>query len=87
MVEIGKEFWKSCGPTSLLKQGHLQPLVCDHVKAAFEYHQGQRLYNVSGQSMPVLSNQRSEEVFPDVQKEPLVFQFVPTASCLVTVHH
>jgi len=40
----------------LLKQGHLEPVVQDHVQTAFEYVQRWRLYNLSGQSMPVLSH-------------------------------
>ena len=34
--------------------------------------------------MPVPGHPYSEKVFPDVQREPPVFQFVPVASCLVT---
>jgi len=54
---------------------------------AFKYLQGWRLHNLSGQPVPVLSHPHSEKVFPDVQREPSVFQFVPIASCPVTRHH
>jgi len=53
----------------------------------FEYLQGWRLHNLSGQPVPGLGHPHSEETFPDVQMEPPVFQFVPIASCPVTGHH
>jgi len=39
-----------------------------------------RLHNVSGQPVPVLSHPHIKKVFPDVQREPSVFLFVPIAS-------
>lgn len=35
----------------------------------------------------MLSCPRSEKMFPDIQREPPVFQGVPTASDPVTGHH
>jgi len=35
----------------------------------------------------VLGHPHSEKVFPDVQKEPLVFRFVPADSSSATGHH
>ena len=52
---------------------------------AFEYLQGWRLHNLPGQPVPVLSHPHSKKVFPDVQTEPPVFQFVPFASWVVSV--
>ena len=54
---------------------------------AFEYLQEGRLNNHHWQPMPVLSQPLSEEVFPNVQREPRVFQFVPIASAPGTGHH
>lgn len=42
--------------------------------------------NLSGQPVPVLSYPQSEKVFPDIWKEPPVFQFVPIASDSVSGH-
>ena len=80
MVEAGRDLWRSSGPTPLLKQGHLGQVASDHVQIAFEYLQGWRLHNLSGQPVPVLGHPHSKKVFPDVQREPPVLQFVPTAS-------
>ncbi|KAK4806816.1 hypothetical protein QYF61_005612 [Mycteria americana] len=81
MVEVGRDLWRLSCTTPLLKQGYLEPVAQDHVQTAFEYLQGGRLHNLSGQPFPVLSHPHSQKVFPDVQTEPPVFHFVPTASC------
>ena len=52
-----------------------------------EYLQGWRLHNLPGQPVPVLGHPHSEKAFPDVHREPLVFQFVPIACWPVTGHH
>lgn len=54
---------------------------------SFGYLQGWTLHNLSGQPVPVLSHSYSEEIFPDVQAEPSVFQCVHINSCAVTGHH
>ena len=81
------DLWMSSDPTHLLQQGHLEPLSQDHVQMAFEYLQGQRLHNLSGQPVPELSHPHSEKAFPDVRRESSVFQFVLIASGPVTGHH
>jgi len=43
-------------------------------------HQGWGLHNLSDQRVPVVSHTHNKKVFPDAQREPLVFQFVPIAS-------
>jgi len=48
-----------------------------HVHTAFRYFQEHSL----------CSQHHSEKVFPDIQKEPLVFPFVPSASSPSTRHH
>jgi len=68
----------------LLKHGHLELVAQDHV---LEYLQGWRLHNLPGQPVPWLGHPHREKVFPDVQREPPVFQFVPTASGPATGHN
>ena len=87
MLEVKRDLWRSSGQHRLLKQDHLQPISQDHVQMAFEYLQGWRHHNFFGQPLPVLGHPHSSTVFPDVQKEPLVFQFVPVASCRLIGHH
>jgi len=38
-VEVGGILWRSYGPTTLLKQGHLGPVAQDGVQTALEYFQ------------------------------------------------
>jgi len=78
---------RSSGPTTLLKQGHLEQVAKDGVQMTFEYLQGQMVHNLSGQPIPLLIYPHSEEVFPNVKMGPPVFQCVPTTSCPVTGHH
>jgi len=87
MVEVGRELWTSSGPTFLLKQGHPDPVAQDHIRRAFGYVQGQRLHNLPGQPVLLCGHPDSEKAFPDVQREPAVFQCVPVASGPVTGHH
>uniref|UniRef100_A0A8B9Q4U4 Transmembrane protein 19 n=1 Tax=Apteryx owenii TaxID=8824 RepID=A0A8B9Q4U4_APTOW len=86
-VEFGRDLWRSSSPTLLLKQGHLEHVAQDPVQVGFEYLQGWRLHNLSGQPVPVLCHPHSKEVFHYVQLELPVFQFVPIASCPVTGPH
>jgi len=51
------------------------------------YLQGWRVHSLSGQALPVLSHPHSKKVFPDVQLEVLVLQFVPADSGPVTGPH
>lgn len=82
-VEVGRDFWKSSGPTFLLKKGHLEQVAQDHVQVAFEDLQGGRLHNHSGQTVPVLCHSHSKEVLPEVQMTPPVFECVAIAFVLV----
>ena len=77
IIEVGSDLWRSLGPTPLLKKGYLKLVAQDHVQMSFEYLQGWRLRNLSGQAVQVLSHPHSEKMFPDIQGEPPVFQFVP----------
>lgn len=60
-----------------------------HIQIASEYLQGGRIHNISGQPVSVLTHSASEKVFPDVEREFLVFWFVfvPIASGPVMEHH
>jgi len=58
----------------------------DHVQTAFKYFQGRRLCNLPGQPVPVLSHSHSKKkLFPGVQMDPSVFQFVPIVQVLTGV--
>jgi len=72
-VEVGRELWRSSGPTSLLNQGCLEPVAQDHVQVAFEYLQGWTLCNLPGEPVPGLSHFHSEKTFPDVHMAAPVF--------------
>lgn len=41
---------------ALLKQAHVEPVAQDHVQLSFDYLQGWRLHNFSGQSVLVSSH-------------------------------
>lgn len=45
MAGVGRDFWRSSDLTSLLKQGHLQPVARDHVVTISEDLQRERLHN------------------------------------------
>lgn len=66
--------WRSTGPTSLLKQGHLEQVAHGCVQTDFKYLQAQRLYHLHEQPVVVLGYPHSQKVFPDIQREPLLFQ-------------
>ena len=59
----------------------------DRVQTGSEYLQAWRLHDLPGQPVPARGHPHSENVFPDIQMEPPVFQFVPTAPGPVTGHH
>jgi len=54
MVGVGRDLCGSSGPTTLLKQGHLQQAAQDFVQAGLEYLQRKRIHKLSGQPVPVL---------------------------------
>jgi len=88
MSGVGRDLCGSSSPTLLLKQGLLQQAAQDLVhQAGAEYLQRRRIYNLSGQPVPVLRHPQREEVLPHVQLELPVPQFVPIAPCSVTGHH
>lgn len=58
------------GSNPQLKQGHWELFAQANVQMTFEYLQGQRLHNLPGQPVPVLSYPHSEIVFSDYQMDP-----------------
>lgn len=51
---------------------------------AFEYVQGGRFHNISGQPVPVFSPLQSKNVFPHIQMEPPLFQIAPTTFLILS---
>jgi len=37
MVGVGTDLWRSSAPTTLLKQGHVEPVAQDHSQMAAEF--------------------------------------------------
>jgi len=59
MAEAGRHLWS----IPLLKKGQLKPAAQDCVQMDFECLQGQRLHNLSGQPVPMLSHPLSNNIF------------------------
>lgn len=58
-VEVGRDFWRTSGPTTLLKQGHREQVAQEHIQTVFVYFRKGRNHNVSGQPLPVLHHPHS----------------------------
>lgn len=89
MVEFGRDLWRSCGATFLLKQGYLKLLAQSQVQEAFQCLQGGILHNLPGQPLPVLSHSPSKKMFAEVQMTASVFQFsafIPTHITQKSMH-
>jgi len=84
MVRVGRDLWRS-SPTPLPKQVHLD-CTGPH-PGGFWVSPERRMHSISGQPVPVLCHPQSEEVFPHVQLELPMLQFVPVAPCPVSGHH
>ena len=62
MTEVGRDLWRSSGPSILLKQGCLVSRVAwAHVRMAFEYLQVRSFHNLPGIPMSVLRHSHSEK--------------------------
>lgn len=48
MVEVERDLRRSSGPTSLLKQGHLEQVTEDHVQTTYKE---ECFYSVSGETV------------------------------------
>ena len=75
-AEVGKDLWRSSGPTPLLRQGHLDPDAQDNVQTAFQYFQRWRLHTSLENLCQHLVNLTVKKCF-----------LVPIASVPVTGHH
>lgn len=73
MLEIRKDPWKLSCIMPLLEQGHLASCQ-HHAQRAFEYFQGRWIYNFPGQPLPLFSHLHNKKEFPNVQREPPVFE-------------
>lgn len=58
---------------------------CPGLCPELEYVLRWRLHHLSGK--PVFGHPNNAKLFPDIQKKPPVFQFVPFTSCTATGHH
>lgn len=67
MLSVGTDFWRPTGPTSSLKQIHLEQVAQEHVEVSSDYLQRRKLYSLARQPVPVLSHPQWKEVFPHVQ--------------------
>jgi len=83
MVEVERHLWRPPGPTTLVKQGHLQPAAQDHVQMFFLRSLGME---TPQPLWTACCSAHSEKLFPYVQREPPVSQFVLFTSCPVTEH-
>ncbi len=86
MAEVGRDLLRASGPTLCSSRATYGQLPRTMSRWLLNISGG-GLYNLPGQPVPVLGHPHSEKVFPDVQTEPPVFQFVPIASGPVTGHH
>lgn len=59
----------------------------DHEQGAFEDLQKGKFHNLTKQPVAVFHHLHSQEVFPEVQREPPVFRFVLIASFPVAKHY
>lgn len=73
IVEVGKNIWRTSGPTSMLMQSHLGQVAQGQVQTTSEYLHGWRPHNVPRPPVSVPSHLPSKKLFPDVQMDPPVF--------------
>lgn len=71
----------------MLKQGHIELVTLDTMLMDFEYLQGWRLPICLDSLSLCLLSLTVKKMFPCVQEEPPVFQFVPISSCSVIGRH
>lgn len=86
MSEVGRHLWRLFGPTPLLRQVHLEEVAQEHVQTAFKYFQVWRFHNLYEQPLLVLAHPTVKKQV-DIQMDPSVFQFLPTAPGPVTRCH
>lgn len=75
-VEVGKDLWMLSGPTSLLKAVSVSADCSGLCPLAFEYLQGWRFHNLSGQPLALFdhhySGKKTKQFFKEI---PLYFNF------------
>lgn len=86
MVEVKRYLQWPSSPTAPLNQGQLDQFAQEHIQMTFEYLQGGSLHNALG-NLCQGCQPPNTNMFSDVKGEPLVFQFVPIASSLITEYH
>lgn len=82
MICVERDPWTSSCPASLLKQSLLAHVLCPD---DFRVSPEKRLYNLSGEPVPVLNYPHSKEILS--QMELPVFQFLLIASHPAAWHH
>jgi len=86
-VEVGRDVWRTSGPSLLLEQGHLEPVPQDLVQMALNTFKDRDSTTFLGNLCQCFVNLTVNKALPDVQREPPIFHFVPIASGPVTRHH
>lgn len=71
----------------MLEQGHIELVTSDKILMDFQYLQGWRLAISLDNLSLRLVTLTVKKMFPHVQEEPPMFQFVPITSCSVIGHH
>lgn len=83
IAEVERGLWRLPSPDAPAQAG-LKPVAQDHMQSGLEHLLGWRLYNLSGQSVPVFNSHRSKKVLSYVQTEFHAFRFMCIPSCPVT---
>lgn len=81
MVEVVKKLWE----LYVLRQEHLATVAHHYVQMVFGDLQGERLHNISGEPVPVLSHLQSTKHLLIFKWS--MFQLVSIASCPVSEQH
>lgn len=79
VAEAGRDPQRSSGSSTLLKQGHLEPVRQELVQVYFDCLQGCKLHSLPGHPC--------KKVFSDDHKESSLFWFVLIASDTLTGSH
>ena len=75
-VEVGRDLWRSSGPTPLRQEGHPEQVALDCVQSGVEYLQRRRLHNLSGQPVPVFDHPDSKKPKHQTQNRTCGVQLV-----------